>query len=224
MATQGNPTQDNLMNPNDLLNAKNGLLKHYTDEQGSSSTRLIGFFAALFALSQGLQRVGDGKSISGAFPAIDAWLQGNCLSSLPEQLKLSLLFATFFVLLTFVFRAIFRFATYGLMVSELLGVNCSQIRGATSDFVNKENEENAKDKNDKKIKLIKLTEEDIELHFRIHLGVASSIKEKNHRIFGIFRAKWFLEAYDKSWEGLWGWLICFSMSTFMTTLVLWFIW
>jgi len=206
----------------DLINAKNGILKHYTDEQGSSSTRLIGFFAALFALSQGLQRVQDNKAISQSFPRIDAKLYQLSLSNpaFLEMLKFTFLFATLFVLLTFVFRAIFRFAIYGLMASAVLAVNRNEIREATRKYVEYVNRENAKHGSGEK----DVTKEDIDFHFRIHLGVVSNIREKDLKIFWLFPTRWFLEAYHGLREELSGWSICFLASAFITTVVLWFIW
>lgn len=105
---------------------KNSLLRHYSDIQTSSVTRLIGFVAGLFTLIQTVQtskiyKISDVFVIPISIPIPDYIL------AMTPLLRLLLFAGAVFVLVFYIVRTMFRFAAFNDLKESLLALSLSSL-------------------------------------------------------------------------------------------------
>ena len=97
------------------------LLRYYSEIQSSQSARLIGFSVALFTLLQMVQLSGQG-TFSKIFPFVSMSVPSWLITILNFVVFLIFL-GTVFLLNLYIIRSIFRYAVYGLLISQLMYVS-----------------------------------------------------------------------------------------------------
>jgi hypothetical protein len=114
-----------------LSEARNTLLKHYTDLQTAQGTRLIGFVAGLFALLQ-LTLTASTSGASQIFantkiPVLTDWVL-SLPSLLGEVMKAIVLLVGTSGILFFIVRTILRYAVYGHIAYGVISISEDDMR------------------------------------------------------------------------------------------------
>jgi hypothetical protein len=111
--------------------ARRALLSHYTAQQNGQVTRLVGFVIGLFTLLQLSQALGD-KALNQIFRNVPGFIQFT-MPWIGDVLKTLFLFFGTWIILYFILRAIFRFAFYGYLTSEVMIVTDEEAVKAVED-------------------------------------------------------------------------------------------
>jgi hypothetical protein len=173
-----------------FLTAKNFLISHYHNIASAQGVRIVGFTAGVFTLI-GATQIKSDQALHNIIPAITFDTSSLFFSSL----KLLFLSVSIFSLLFFVFRAIFRYATYANLADYLITVSLGKT-------------ENASGKT---------------LHHQITTALIQHVEQFPRRVFGMpIWYFWSVSQYqEKTWYGV---IVCTILSMSVTFLLLLLIW
>ncbi len=107
--------------PDDVREAKNSLIKYYSDQQGSQSTRLVGFAVGLFTLL-GLAQVSFDKGLREVYSNFQGFVVFTDIPWFWDFCKVVFLLFSTWLILFFIVRSIFRYAMFGYMSTILMNL------------------------------------------------------------------------------------------------------
>ena len=110
------------MSQTDFVNAKNGLLKYYTDSQTSLATRFFAFVTAIFAMTVAL----------GSNLLFNSFNVSFFHGSEAFSAKLLVFVVGSFVLLIYAVRTVFRYAVFAGLCNRVLVVRLEELDGKNS--------------------------------------------------------------------------------------------
>jgi hypothetical protein len=177
-----------------FLRVKNSLLSFYQNIASAQAVRLIGFTAGVFTLI-GATQISPKQHLSEVFSeAVISPLIGGISLAISSNIKFLIFFGSICILFFFIFRAIFRYASYSYLASALTHLSIVETEKAEGNS----------------------------LHEQINNALFEHVKKYPRRVFKI--PIFYFISYTKNTKIRWGTaLSCFLsiLATFLILLLFW---
>lgn len=177
-----------------FLRVKNSLLSFYQNIASAQAVRLIGFTAGVFTLI-GATQISPVQPLSEVFPEAVIFPSIEWIPpAISDNMKFLFLFGSIFILFFFIFRAIFRYASYSYLASALTYVSIEETEEAEGQA----------------------------LHQKIINALIAHVEKHQRKVFGL--SILYFISYTKNTKIRWGTaLSCFLsiLATFLLLLLFW---